>query len=258
MAPDDAAPLPATTRFLVVTIIVSIALHALALATMALVIQPGLAVDQPVAERASVIATSPWLWRLGWLPWQLTAASDVAVSIALVIDRQRRPGAVWAWACLPLTLAAVTADQWGETVLVTSFVDAARALGPAPDAAAAAAYVELEAWTLFMTGTCANGTYTLMSIGWLGATITACGGLARNRWLLGLGAIDLALFTGCSVTNWWVTTGATVEGGYPGFAVMTVFNALAFPLLCVWMGLMARAFLARRQMNPDPGNSHSA
>ena len=47
--------------------------------SMAVLLLPGLPSGGTADDLARIryVAAHPWLWRLGWLPWQLTALSDV-------------------------------------------------------------------------------------------------------------------------------------------------------------------------------------
>lgn len=88
--------------------------HAAAMLTMAVLLIPGIpgGSHAEIADRAAHVAAHPWLWRLGWLPWQVTAASDVLLSIALLRTPwiPRLPALVAAIA----TVLAVFADQIGQ------------------------------------------------------------------------------------------------------------------------------------------------
>jgi hypothetical protein len=59
------------------------AVHAVALLTMLLLLRPGMdAATFSALERARYVAENAQAWRLGWLPWQLSALSDLWVSAA--------------------------------------------------------------------------------------------------------------------------------------------------------------------------------
>ena len=68
---------------------------------MLLWVMPGFDLGGSAAEhRAAYIASSSWAWRLGWVPWQLCALSDLWVSVAVVCwvaTRPARDGLRWAW-----------------------------------------------------------------------------------------------------------------------------------------------------------------
>src|SRR5262245_40998567 len=91
-------------RFLERALLFTMAAHLTAMVTMALFLLPGVpgGADTDAAARAAYIAERPLLWRLGWLPWQLTALSDLLLGLALVFTKwiPKLP-ALWA---LALTL----------------------------------------------------------------------------------------------------------------------------------------------------------
>lgn len=74
--------LPMTTdqnaRPLERALLFSLVIHALAMLSMALLLMDGIPGAEPdLAARMAYVAGHPWLWRLGWLPWQLTALSGL-------------------------------------------------------------------------------------------------------------------------------------------------------------------------------------
>jgi len=112
-------------RFLERALLFTIVIHAVAMVSMALLLlpaQPGANPD--AASRIAYVANHPWMWRLGWFPWQLTALSDLLVAAALVRTPwiPRAP----AWISLVLSIIAVTIEQPGEIRWMTEGVDLAR------------------------------------------------------------------------------------------------------------------------------------
>src|SRR5579885_1560851 len=76
---------PLASRFLERALLFTIVAHAAAMASIALLLIPGLPGGiNPLAARVAYIANNPLLWRLGWLPWQITALSDVLLAIAML------------------------------------------------------------------------------------------------------------------------------------------------------------------------------
>lgn len=204
-----------------------IAAHGAALVSLPLLLEPGLRPTAALAERAAYVAAHPWLWRLGWLPWQLSAVSDLWVSFALFSWCRRRERGVGAAAvALGSMLFAVVPDQWGEAVLVSRYITSAAAGGEA--------FGALERWALLMTGTCGNGGYVAMTGAWIVAlrqgttrytrTMTAVGGVA-----LGLLAVSAG-----------VVFSATRTPALAGMSWVVPLNGLGFVLLFVW-GLLAAA-----------------
>src|SRR5262245_60157856 len=94
-------------------------MHGLGMVAMVLFLLPGMpgggAVDD--AARISYIASHPWLWRLGWLPWQLTSVSDLLLSFALL--RSAWVPRALATITLVVTIAAVIPDQYGQIAWIT-------------------------------------------------------------------------------------------------------------------------------------------
>ena len=64
--------------------------HLLAMPLLALWLQPGLNAGVPLIERARYVAEHVWLWRLGWVGWQLCALSDLLLSGVLLGWARRR------------------------------------------------------------------------------------------------------------------------------------------------------------------------
>lgn len=99
--------------FLEGALLFTIIAHAAAMVSMALLLpgMPGGATTS-VAMRANYVAHHPWLWRLGWFPWQLTALSDLLLALALV--RTRWIPKLPALLALIATIAAIVPDQTGQ------------------------------------------------------------------------------------------------------------------------------------------------
>jgi len=105
---------PRAARFLEQALLANIAVHALAMATMGLILMavlPG-GPTKNDAIRVAFIAEHPWLWRLGWLPWHLCALCNLVIGVALVMTRwvPRLPAVL----TLLVTLCAVVPEQTGE------------------------------------------------------------------------------------------------------------------------------------------------
>src|SRR5262245_32366914 len=117
---------PRAARFLEQTLLCTFLIHAAAMLSMAVLLMPGIpggtAPDE--ATRVRYIAEHPWLWRLGWLPWHLSAFIDLVTGVALVCTRwmPRWPAVL----TLLVTVAAVLPEQTGELSWVTRGVALAR------------------------------------------------------------------------------------------------------------------------------------
>src|SRR5258708_12487403 len=63
---------PLASRFLEQALLITILAHAAAMLSMALLLLPGMpGGNNDLAARVAYVASHPWLWRLGWLPWHL-------------------------------------------------------------------------------------------------------------------------------------------------------------------------------------------
>lgn len=220
----------AAYKLLQLALLFCLVVHVLAMGSMATVLAPAMDMSVDVATRAAWVAENPWRWRLGWLPWQGCALSDILVSGALLrwalARRGRYRGAVVGLATVALlcTVAAVIPEQWAEGYAVTTM--------PSLDVAA---YAKAEVWLLVMTGTCGGLGYDVMLVFWVLALAVAA---PPSRWktlALVLTGVDFVLFAIAGVGVWQVTK---VEG-YPDFFFVQAANTVAFPLLCVVNVLMA-------------------
>jgi len=139
--------------------------HGLALVTMLLFLQPGLDSSLDLLARAAYVREHPVAWVVGWLPWQLSALSDLLVSITLLCYVRAlpgRPGQGAAGAALLFNVLAVVPEQYAELELVSTLVTRVSTL----EGAALAAY---------MGEAVANTFYTFMLLGWM----LTLGGLRR-------------------------------------------------------------------------------
>jgi hypothetical protein len=202
--------------------------HALALLSMAALLLPALpGGTTPLdLDRVAVIATHPWRFRLGWLPWQLCALADLALAVALVRARwiPRAP----AVATLALTLAAVVPDQLAQGLWITRGVDLARA--------DATAYLAFERWAFPLTAGYGALFYTLAALGW-----TAC--FARGgAWSRALTRLSFPLWATMAVA---VSAALLPPSLRPPAGFVSAANALGFLLLQVWLGLVTERVLRR-------------
>jgi hypothetical protein len=214
--------------------------HVLALAGMLGLLLPGVDPGRfSVAERAGYVASHAWVWRLGWLPWQLSALSNLWVCVALwrwsaqagVARAQRAAGWALAW----FVIAAIP-EQWTELLLVTSFVDAAKNHSPA----------WARDWALYagLTGCWANLGYTLMVGGWMSCARRLCPRAVAPRWL------ELSLLGGfvLSASLTWCSLSAEAAPGW--FRAASAANGLAFPALIGWSLALWRR-IGRAGEKPD-------
>jgi hypothetical protein len=225
----------AADRFLERALLANFAIHGIAMVLMALVLArmlPGGGEPDPVA-RVSEIAAHPWLFRLGWLPWQLCAAADLWLAIAMVRVRWLAKGP--ALAVLLLTIAAVIPDQYAQAVWITRGVELAEGARSAADLAR---YLGFESAIFAYTAAWGALFYTLAAIGW-----TVCFWRARllAPWALLLSCVTWAVML-------VVSTVLLLPPAYRLPAeVVALGNALGFTLLMVWLALVTEAVLRRRR-----------
>lgn len=191
---------------------------------------PGGSAD--AAGRMAYVAGHPWLWRLGWLGWQITAISDVGLAVALL----RTPWIprVAALVTLALTVAAVVPDQVGQARWITEGVALAERAVRTQDPGD---YLPFERSIYRQVGAVAAALYTLGGLGW-----TWC--------LMGGGAWDRRL-TWLSWPLWTVFVFASVGPLLPGAVrpapgVVGAANAAGFLMLEVWFLLAFGAVRRRR------------
>jgi hypothetical protein len=226
--------------------------HALAMLSMALLLLPGMpggtTADQ--AARIAYVAGHPWLWRLGWLPWQLTALSDLYLAWALLRARfvPRLPAVLAAVA----TVAAVVPDQMGQAGWITSGITLAQS--------DAAAYLSYESRIFIWTGSIAAILYTIAACGWSWCLASVPGkqeeeededkrgrGQARP-WTPALTVLSLVLWPLFLI----VGLAPLFPHIGPGPTAVAAGNAAGFVLLEVWLLLAAEAVMRRSRPDRAP------
>jgi hypothetical protein len=215
-------------------LLITFALHALAMVGMLALLLPGMpggGVADPVA-RVAYIADHPWRWRLGWLPWQLTAASDVLLGIALV--RARSIPRVPALLTLLATLAAVVPDQVGQALWITRGVTLAQEGARSGDPTA---YLAFEARVFPAVAGWGATLYTVGAVGW--------------SWCFAAAGMWSRLLTVLSVVLW--TLFGVISPALllpPGWqvspAVVSAGNAVGFVLMEAWFLLVAEKVMGAR------------
>jgi hypothetical protein len=203
-------------------LLATLACHGLAMVAMAAILLPMMpgGPTHDDAARMAAIAQHAALWRLGWAAWGITAASDVALGLAILgwtrVPRSR------AWIAFALACAAVVPDQAAQLRWVTQGVDLARR-------GDLAAYLVFERDVFALTGAWAALLYTVASIAWCGCFAAA------GAWSRALTRLSVPLFT--------VFAGAAIapllpaSAAVPASAVATA-NAVAFVGLEVWFFLL--------------------
>ena len=221
-------------RLLELALLITFALHGVAMLTMLALLLPGMpggGVADPMA-RVAYIAASPLRWRLGWLPWQLTAASDVLLGIALV--RAPRIPRLPAILTLLATLAAVLPDQVGQAFWLTRGVTLAQQAARIGDPTA---YLTFEQQVFPVVAGWGATLYTVGAVGW--SWCFAAAGL-WSRLLTVLSVVLWTLFGVISPAlllppGWRVPPGIVSAGNAAGFVLME-----AWFLLLAWKVRRAR------------------
>ncbi len=217
---------PHTSLFLERVLIFTFIVHLLAMFSMALLI-PGLPCgsSSSVIQRARYVAEHPWLWRLGWFPWQLTALSDLLLSFALVRTKwiPRLP----AYVSLLCTAAGLLPDQFGQFNWLTHGIWLAQQSVATGDITG---YQSYESFIYLLIAGIATIGYLLGALGWTWSFAAAGTWSRRLTWL--------------SIALWSVFALAIVlmfaSRSIPQAAILVSFaNGVAFVLLMVWYVLVA-------------------
>lgn len=217
------APSPRYFAPLTWALIICFVAHGLALVGMVVCLLPALPGGGSTsdAQRVLYIATHPWLFRLGWLPWQLSAISDLLLALAMVRTPRIPRGASWFVLCM--TILAIVPDQGGQALWITRGVHLAQQAQSSHDLGP---YLMLERRIFSCTAGWAALLYTLAGIGWsvglatLGAWDRT---LSRMSWCLwGLMLLVAAAPLGPAAHR-------------PSPAIVAAGNAVGFLLLQVWL-----------------------
>jgi hypothetical protein len=218
----------ARSRNLERALVATLILHVVAMIAMAALLLPTMPGGGTVndAERIARIAEHPWIFRLGWLPWHLTAVSDLVLAWALL--RAPFVPKAPAIASLVLTVAAVIPDQLAQILWVTRGVELARTDH--------AAYLAFEAWAFPLTGAWAALLYTLAAIAW-----SWCFAAAKT-WSRPLGWLSYVLWPLFLVVAVGPLLPASVR---PSAELIAAGNALAFVIFMLWIVLVIEE-VARR------------
>jgi hypothetical protein len=238
---------PYAAKFLERSLLFTFIMHGLAMLGMAGLLLPGMpgGTHLDVASRAAFVAGHPWVWRIGWLGWQLTAASDLLLAIALVATR-------WIWKTaalltLGLTVLGLIPDQYGQAMWTWRGVEVARA---AVASANYGEYLRFESAKFLLVAGYGTVGYLSAALGW-----TWCFARAGtwNRFLTRL--------------SWWTwglfaisTSFLFLPKSHPLpvwlAKVTSAGNAIAFVLLMIWLLLVTELVL--RRSRPTTADGHWA
>lgn len=212
----------------------TLAAHGLAMLGMVVALLPGMpgggVADD--AARVSYIAAHPWAWRLGWLGWQVTAASDLLLAIALL----KTPWVprVPALATMLFTVAALVPDQGGQALWVTRGVRLAQ---EAVSSGRLDEYLAFERWVFPMVAGWGATLYTVGALGWTWCLVAAG---TWSRLLTVLSVLTFGLFG-------VVSPGLLLPPALrlPD-AVVSAANAVGFLLMQAWFAAALDRVLLRR------------
>jgi len=223
-------------RLLERALIFTFLIHAVAMLSMALLLLPGMPGGGVADDAARIryIAQHPWLFRLGWIPWQLTALSDLLLAVALLRTPwiPRLPAVLSAL----VTIAAVIPDQAGQVCWMTRGIELATSAEPRVYLAYEARIFE---WTAVWGGT----LYTIGALGW---TWCFAAGGAWSRSLTVVSALLWPLFL-------YVNAGPLLPPALrPSPAFVAAGNAGGFVLLQLWFLLVGEQVLRRSR----PATAH--
>jgi hypothetical protein len=214
-------------------LVITLVLHAVAMLGMAALLLPTLPGGGVSDDLARVvrIGTHPWLFRLGWLPWHLTALSDLYLAYALL----RTPwiSRALSWLVVVLTIVAVIFDQGAQLAWVTV---GTRLATDAANSHELREYLAFEAKIFPLTGAWAALFYTLGALGW-----SACFARAGTwtRMLTWLSVVLWSVFLIVSVGP-LLPSEFRLPAGLAGAG-----NAIGFVLLEVWLLLVLEEVLRR-------------
>jgi hypothetical protein len=203
--------------------------HGLAMLSMAALLLQGTpgGSQSDVAARMTYVAAHPWLWRLGWLPWGLTALGNLLLALALL----RTPwiARLPAWLTLVVTLCAIIPDQSGQLLWDTVGVSLATH-------GSLTAYAAFERTIFPITAGAGGAGYTLAAILW-----SVC--LARaGVWTRGMTIFSMLLWSAFLLLS--LLAALPGAAGLPAWSV-GAGNAICFVLLLLWLALAAELVLRR-------------
>ena len=213
------APVAPESKFLVYALVFTILCHGAAMLSMLIFLLPGMpGGTADLGHRVAYIADHVFQWKVGWLPWQMTALSDLVLAIALVQTHwiPKRP----ALGSLFFTLLAIIVEQPSEYRWVTAGIDIAkeaiRTGNPAP-------YQAFEMEVFSLTSHWAALFYTIAAVFW---SIGLMQGRAWNIWMTRLSIVLWSLLL-------FVSIGPLITPAI-GSNFVSIGNGIGFNLMMIW------------------------
>lgn len=229
---NEVAPLRAS-KFLERALLFTIAMHGLAMLSMAVILLPGMlgGTSTTDAQRIAYIANNAALWRLGWLPWQLTALSDLILAVALV--RTNWIPKVPAVIVLLLTITAMSIEQPQEFWWVTKAIELAR---QAVKTSSPQVYLMPESYAFIQVAAWAALFYTLAALFW--------------TWCFAAAGTWCSWLTLLSIPTWldllFVSLAPLMPPGWkPAPNIVSGGNALGFVMMMLWLVIVLEMVLRR-------------
>ncbi len=224
-------------QFLEWALLFTLIAHGAAMIAM-LPLLPGVpgGLSQNLADRARYVAQHPYIWRLGWIPWQVTAISDLILALALCCSPwiPKLPAIL----TFIVTAAANTADLSGQFLWVYDGPAAARHAISLLDFTS---YAALESRIFYRMAGLATLGYVLAALGWTWSF--AASGMWSRRltwisssvWPMFAIATVVALLPASFTRPPWLT------------AVVGAGNAIGFVFLMIWLASITEIVLLRRR-----------
>jgi Uncharacterized conserved protein (COG2071) len=231
-------------RLLEQVLLVNLGVHVLALICTALFLLPGLPKGSSTddAARVAYLAAHPWLWRLGWLPWQLSAFVDLLTSVALWRTPwvPRLPAA----ASLMFAVLAIIPDQSGQALWVTRGLDLAIQADQSGDLSP---YLQFEKQTYRAVVAWGASFYLAMALSW--------------SWCFAVAGTWSRTLTVLSIIAWsMLATGSAglllPEEFQPAPPLVFAANSFGLSLLLVWLAIVTEQVL--RRCRPDAAHGRMA
>lgn len=203
--------------------------------SMAILLLPGMPGSNSLDGRAAYLANNPWLWRLGWLPWHLTALSDLLLAFALILTKwiPRLP----AFLVLISTLAAILIEQPNE--LIWSFQGVALAQSAIQNGNLAA-YLSFETPIYTLVAGVAAFLYTISACGWTWCFVRAKVWSRQLTWLSWISWSILLAVSSCLLLP---------ANFRPPVELIAVGNALGFIFMMLWFCTVTELVLRRSRPN---------
>jgi hypothetical protein len=224
-------------RFLEQILLVNLGVHVVALVCTALLLLPGMPGGSSAddAARVAYLPAHPWLWRLGWLPWQAAAFVDLLTGAALWRTAwvPRLPAAV----VLAFTMLAVLPDQAGQAQWVTRGLDLAAEADHSGDLTP---YLQFEKQVYRAVFAWGGTLYLGMALGWSWCFAAA------GTWSRTLSILSILTWSTVAVGSAGLLLPEELR---PSPTVVGAANGVGLTLLLAWLALVTEQVL--RRARPD-------